>query len=298
MNHHYVSQVLSRKFFNRDKTTYLYNKTTKRTKMLRSTKSLFSVVYLNSKLTEDGNIDHTSTEDTLNRYFETDFNKHYDRIVKAANADNVIGQPIPNPEELTESIQFLIGMGMIGEMRTPWHLLDMAQKVFAPLLKIAEKADEEFRNNLQAYYKMLSGFYTKIPLDFKEIKDGIAKWMGDTTYSIYLAPEGHYFMLPDCTSCVKRHKLAEDDVINGVTFINPQMVIANVVMPLNSKIAISANSSKLFTTNNGAHGMYRLKPEVANNFNVAFYEAANERVVCENEEYLKKFVTEIKFINL
>lgn len=298
MNHHYVSQVLSRKFFNSDKTTYLYNKDTGRTKIVRSTKSLFSVKYLNSKLAEDGTIDHFSTEDTLNRYFETDFNKHYNRIVAAVNADNKIGQPVPNSKELTESIKFLIGMGIIGEMRTPWHLLDTAQKVFAPLLHIAEHATEEVRNNILGYKEMLSGFITKIPLDFKEIKDGVAKLMGETTYSIYIAPKGHYFLLPDCSSCVKRHKLVEDDVIDGKTYLNPQMAIGNVVMPLNSKIAISANTSKLITINNGAHGMYQLKPEVANNFNVVLYEAANGGVVCENEEYLKKFVAGAKFINL
>lgn len=297
MNHHYVSQVLSRKFFNSDKTTYLYNKTTGRTKIVRSTKSLFSVKYLNSKLTEDGTIDHFSTEDALNRYFETDFNKHYNRIVAVVNTENKIGQPIPNSQELTESIHFLIGMGIIGEMRTPWHLLDTAQKVFAPLLHIAEHAPEEVRNNILRYHEMRSGFITKIPLDFKKIRDGVVKHMGETTYSIYIAPEAHYFLLPDCTSCAKRHKLP-DDVIDGKTYINPQMVIGNVVMPLNSKIAISANTSKLITINNGAHGMYKLKPEVANNFNVVLYEAANEGVVCENEEYLKRFVTEAKFIHL
>ncbi|MGZ4054948.1 MAG: DUF4238 domain-containing protein [Bacteroidia bacterium] len=293
MNHHYVSQVLSRKFFNSDKTTYQYNKTTKRTKKLRSTKSLFSVKHLNTKLDEEGNIDYSSTEDTLNRYFETDLNKHYNRIIAIVNGDNKVGELIPNSENVIESMQFLIGMGIIGEMRTPWHMTEAAETIFAPLLMIAEGATEELRNNILGYRNMLSGFINKIPLDFKEIKDGVAQLMGETTYSIYTAPKDHYFILPDCTSRIKRYKLVEDDIIDGQTYINPQMSIGMVIMPLNSKIIISANARKLITTNNGAHGLYKLKPEVANDFNLILYEAARQGVVCENEEYLKKIVAGI-----
>lgn len=290
MNHHYVSQVLSRKFFNNDKTSYQYNKGTKRIKLVRSTKSLFSTQNLNSIFTEYGNIDQTSIEETLNRHFENDFNKHYNRIVEVISTGHNVGTTIPNSDELTESLQFLIGMGIIGEMRTPWHLLETYQNIFTPLLQISEHADEEFRNNLLAYHNMLSGYYTKIPLDFIEIKKRVAELMGETTYSIFLAPEGHYFILPDCTSSVKRFKLVEDDIIDGQTFINPQMAIGIVLMPLNSKIAISANASKLITTNNGTNGIYILKPEVVDSFNFNLYEVANESVVCENKDFLQKFV--------
>jgi len=47
------------------------------------------------------------------------------------------------------------------------------------------------------------------------------------------------FLLPDCTAATKRFKV-KDDVIDGVTYINPAMAIGMVLMAINSKILVLA----------------------------------------------------------
>jgi hypothetical protein len=110
--------------------------------------------------------------------------------------------------------------------------------------------------------------------------------MDDTTYSIMIAPDEHYFLLPDCTAATKRFKV-EDDVIDGVTFINPAMVIGMVLMPINSKILVLAVKTE-FCPEQG-HGIYALNSETMLGYNRILFDNAIKEVACQNREYLERF---------
>lgn len=72
-NHHYVSQVLSKKFLSVEGRIYKYSKTKDQIVSLNSTRRLFSQVDLNTTFDKEGNLDHHSVEDKLNVAFEKDF---------------------------------------------------------------------------------------------------------------------------------------------------------------------------------------------------------------------------------
>jgi hypothetical protein len=273
-NHHYVSQVISKKFFANGE-AFLYKKSTNQLRKVTSTKNLFSQRDLNTARCEGGNIDHGSAEETLNKHFETDFNTHYNRIAATVSEDHEIGKPIPNSKEITEALKYLNGMALIGEARTPYK---MAQKY----------ATDELKAAIYGSYHALSDVNNKIPLDFKELSDGILKLMGDVTYSIMIAPDGHYFILPDCSSTTKRFKEADTIGADGEVYINPSMVIGSALMPISSKMLIACLSSKHVRGN--GNGIYTLKPDLMLSYNEVLFDEAYEGVICENKEYFEEFI--------
>lgn len=286
-NHHYVSQVLSRKFFNSNGNAYLFDKAKNKFETVNSTRFLFSERDLNSRIIEDGNIEHSSVESLLNRYFENPFNTHYNTIVAAVEAKHSLYHVIPNSDEVQKAMEFLILMGNIGAIRNPNHMKWAENAIFGPLFMIAENATDELRNEIYSAYQRVFKVTNKTPVDYKELSEGIAKLMGDTTHSIFVAPEDTYFILPDSTSTVKRYKLLDDVIVDGETYISPAKSIGTVLMPINSKILIAAVSRKVLQGNNG---IYQLKKETVMDYNKALLDSSFEAVICENETYLKAFV--------
>jgi hypothetical protein len=289
-NHHYVSQVLSRKFLDNTGKLYLYDKTKKEFKTVDSTQYLFSQRDLNSALKEDGTLDHSSVENTLNRHFETDFNKHYERILAAANMNVPIGHRFADSEKLTESLEYMIRIGVIGEMRTPYNMKENENALFGSLLMIAERATEELKSGIYSYYNSLSGVTNKTPVDLNEVCDKALNLMGNKVYTLHRAPEGSFFLLPDCSAIIGRAQLEDDIVIDGKTYHNPANLIASVTMPINSRMMIGTNAKKVMPgTNTGFH---RLNGEGMQIMNKLFFDAAYKEVVCEDETYLRNFVAQ------
>src|SRR5574337_262955 len=264
-NHHYVSQVLSRKFFDGNGKLYLYDKIKDEFKTVSSAKHLFSQRDLNSIRSEDGKIDHSSVEDTLNRYFETGFNDHYNRVVEAAQSNQPIGQEFPNSDELMESLEYMIGMGIIGGMRTSQSMAEAEAVIFGSLFEIAQHATEELKASIYSSYQNVAGLTNKLPVDFKKISDGVLKIMGDKVFSLHTAPANTFFLLPDCSSLVSRAKLGEDIVVDGEVYYNPQRPIASVTMPINSKMIIGTNAQKIMPYMK--NGFYKLTEEGMNIMN-------------------------------
>lgn len=249
-NHHYVSQVLSKKFLSTEGQIYVYNKQKDTINMSASTRFLFSQRDLNSLKDSNGIIDHASVESALDKNFETGFNTHYDVIIKTLNQNNYkgttvslsdgkTGNLISNYEEVQRSIKYLIGMALIGESRHPEKIKRRNDAIFETLLEISEYATDELKSEIHELCERQLDMTSKIGLDFVELLDGILKNMGDVTYSIQIAPEGEYFFLPDCSAAIK-HFRAEDTIIEGAVYYNMAETIGLVSMPINSKIIIQA----------------------------------------------------------
>jgi hypothetical protein len=292
-NHHYVSQVLSEKFMSTEGKLYKYNKHHKYNKFhtKTSTKSLFSQKDLNSKKDDAGNIDHNSVELELNKNFETDFNKHYKVIIDVVNTDRQIGERIPNSDEVIKSVKYLIGMALIAQVRHPIHIQNTNSTIFGVLFEIAKNATDELKNEIYSSYQHVEDITNKIPVDYKELSEGIAQTMGEVIYSLQIAPENEFFILPDC-SAVQRRVGLEPDIIDGEKYYNLSKPIATVLMPINSKILLAVTAERLIPEElkENQHGIYPIKKELVMNFNRILFNEAFSEVICENQKYLSDLV--------
>lgn len=289
-NHHYVSRVLSNNFLSTDRRIYRYSKVSRWISELNSTKGLFSSPYLNTVIDDEGNMDHASIEHAISRYFEKDFPKHYKVIMEMLREDHEIGKTIPNSEMVLDSVKSIVEMGFIGRMRHPLDMHRTENVIFGAMMTLAEGLENGLRNSMISHFVSKAKVPNKIPLDFPELSRGMAELMGETTYSIMLAPKDHYFLLPDCTAATKRFKM-KDDVIDGQVFINPGMVVGLVIMPISSKVVLAATKTE-FAPGQG-NGTYILSEETLLSYNRTFFDNAIIEVACENRDYLKHFINSI-----
>lgn len=289
-NHHYVSQVLSRKFMTNGK-IYRFNKSTGYIKTLKSTKKLFSKEDLNSIIGKDGKINHNLVEDELNEYFENNFPKNYQILLDAAYSDFEVGKVLPNATEIEEAMEYVIGMALIGQARHPQRMKEQHDAIFGMLKTITDLATLELKNEINKYLEKVSPVNNKTPINFHKIKNAIRHYMGDVRFGIMRAPENHYFILPDCSSAIKRFPIAPN-IIDGETFYNPSMHIGLTLMPINSKVLITATSRDLLPEefNNEPSGFHNIDGTLALSYNNILFEAAYNEVACENREFLEKFV--------
>lgn len=288
-NHHYVSQVLIRKFLNGEKTLHFYKKSNRTFGKTQSTKNTFSERDLNSTINENGQIDHTIIEEILAKNFEKKFNANYNLIESYVSSGVVSGTELK--ANLLEAIKNLIPMGIIGEMRTSQRMEETYEGVFGVLRMIASNATDELKQEIEGYEKQVAAVKNKLPINFSEICEKVTELMGDSIYSIFITPPSEFFILPDCTSAILRANLLDDVIHNGERLVSDGMSIASVMYPINSNIIVSATSTKIIKKR--PNKIFVLKKAEVYDFNKAFFERANEKVICTNEEYLKEFINHI-----
>lgn len=280
-NHHFVSQVLIKKFLGKNNMLYTYNKTSKNIDEKPYSRFDFAERDLNSILNDDGEIDHKSVEDNLNKHFESGFNKHYDLLLDALKNDNY--------ENFLTSVKYLTRMGIIGDMRTLEHQLEINKALFDVLDPIMKNATDELRNGYFNFIQKTSVVIKKSTTDYDELCNGVIELMGEIIYSVFLAPKDHYFFLPDNSSIVFRSKLEPDTKLaDGTILINPSMPISTVIFPINSQILIVAQSSKICTQN--INGVFHLSNESTNDYNKLFIDRSREKIICSNKDYLSDFI--------
>jgi len=260
---------------------YTYNKKTQNVDEKVYSRFDFAERDLNSTLTDEGEIDHKSVEENLNRYFESGFNKHYDLLINGFRNDDY--------ESFLTSVKYLIRMGIIGDMRTREHQLEMEQALFGALNPLMESATDELRNGYFDYLEKTSGVKNKAGLDYDSLCNRIIKLMGEVIYSVFLSPKDSYFFLPDNSSIVFRSKLEPDTKLNdGTVLINPSMPISTVVFPVNSQTVIVAQSSKICPLN--ANGVFELSKEDVIDYNKLFITKSREKIICSDKAYLMDFI--------
>ena len=288
-NHHYVSQVLSKNIKQGDNPLYRYCKINGWYKTVVSTKSLFSQDYLNSTVDEEGNIEHSSVERILNENFEKDFPKHYQTILDVAYATPQPGKALSNSHDINTALEYLIGMGIIGQERHPEQMEENGKAVFEILETLANIGTEKMRKDLQDEIERVSHVKNKAPINFGELSKDMLKLMEPITCSICIAPKDHYFFLPDCTAAVQRFPLPPDVVFEGELLQNPGRPIGLVIMPINSKILISIISSRLLPDKR-PNGIYYFDEVKVKEANEILFDCAFKEIACENQDYLKTFI--------
>jgi hypothetical protein len=280
-NHHYLSQVLLKKFLDSEGRLNYYSKSEKALINKKYSRFDFAETYLNSIITEEGEIDHKIVEDNLNQNFEIGFNKNYDSLFQALEQND--------SSQLITSVKYLIKMGIIGDIRTPEHHIETQEAIFGGLSQIGSIGEHVFQKELKDFLSNVSRVKNKLPVDYKELTEGIEEIMGECIYSLFIANQNDFFFLPDNTSVVIRSKLEPDIVLNGEILESMSRPIATVIFPINSHTVIVAQSAKICPQEN--HGIYNVKSEVVANYNMMFLDSSRDKVVCENPAYLQEFIS-------
>ncbi len=262
----------------------------KTVRKVKSTRSLFSQDYLNSKIGKDGKVDHISVESELNKNFETNFPKYANVIIDAVNS---IGKVVYF-NLIDEAIEYIVGMALIGEARHPLRMKEAHDSILGNFKMIADIAIPDLKSEIYEYLNKVDPVNNKTPLDFNKVKNKIRARMGEAKLGVMVAPDDHYFILPDCSSAIQRFPVAPD-VIEGVTYINPAMVIGSVFIPINSKILVSATSRSILDgkLKQEPTTFHRIDDKLAKGFNEILYHKAYEEVACENKEFFESFLTTV-----
>jgi hypothetical protein len=279
-NHHYVSQVLIRKFIDNFNNLYTYSKEGSCFEEKILTRFDFAEKDLNSTINKYGEVDHSTVEETLNRHIETDFNTHYDKIITAITTENY--------SDINTAMEYLMRMGAVGDMRTPQHQIESQNSILGTFRMLYEHSSDEIKAQIEQFENHTSGIKNKLPIDYKEISDKILEIMGEKIYSILKSPINDYFFLPDCSSVVIRSQLEEDTILNGELLLNPSRPIGTIIFPINSKVVIVAQSAKICPQK--SHGIYDLSSETVAGYNKMFLDAARDKVICQDKDYLKHFI--------
>lgn len=280
-NHHYVSQVLIKKFLNPDKKICIYSKKENsiETKILE--RKDFAERDLNSIISEENTVDHKSIEDNLNENFERDFNKHYESLFQSIENDNL--------DLFTKSIKFLIKLGIIGDMRTREHQLESQQAILGGIGSLYEIFTDELKAEYSSFINQISSVKNKLPINYSELADGILDTIGDACYCVFKASENHHFLLPDNTSITHRSKIDPNiETEDGKTLVSLSKPITMIIYPINNKTIIVVKSKKMEGEN--LSGVFQLSEKTTIDYNLSFIRNSRDKVICGNENYLKDFI--------
>ncbi|PBI91660.1 hypothetical protein BSF41_12630 [Flavobacterium sp. ACN2] len=276
LNHHFVSQVHLKNFFNdKEQKIYVYDKILDNHYYKKTTKSLFSEPKLNSKF-HNGIVDHSSIEEELNYYFEKDFSKNTEVIQQFIIDKNYT-------ESVNIALIYFAKYGIIGDMRTPRFKQEIDNAIKKGLTEITHNATEELKSQIEKMFSYEKEVKYSNTGSYTELAEKIFKKMGNLIFQILIPNNADdYFIIPDFTAGTAREKINE--------YFNPDIKeIAFISLPLHSKIYLRFYSEKLFKTTDIPSSIILYIPssqvEEINKINLDY---CQDKVACENEEYLKK----------
>lgn len=279
-NHHYISQVHIRNFFNvEDHKIYVYDKLKKKFYSKTTSKSLFSEEFSNSRYI-DGKVDHISLEKELNDFFEKDFAKNTAIIQEFVNTKDC-------NSDVLEALSYFAKYGIISEMRTPWYKKQTDEAIFGifkelrdhavPALKAEIDEGLQFENHVK---------YSNIG-SYMKTANKILEKMGKLIFQVLIADHQDYFFIPDFGAATAREKINQ--------YFNPDIKeIAYIGLPLTSKIYINYYSEKLYENHKVPMcSAIHCTSSAVTLHNKANIEYCHDKIACENEFYLKDFINSI-----
>lgn len=275
-NHHYISQVHVKKFFNEKNEIFLYNKSTKLFQTKNSSKRIFSEKDLNTKY-ENGKNDYTTVEHQLNQFYENDFEYYYNNIVRLTIEKNI-------DVEIQKAIVYLARYGAVANFRTPVYKNSLEKSFFNALKPVMDNATETLKSSFYNFFnnkgdsKYLGGD------DYLQIGNEIISKMG-LLYFIIEIPEddNDYFILPDFGAATHRNKINK--------YINPDIEeISYISLPLSSKIYLHIYSEK-YPEGINSSGIKKLTSEEVNFINKHNLLLANDTIACKDYQYLEALIS-------
>lgn len=279
INHHFVSQVHIKNFFNTEqKKIYVYDKIEKRHYYKPTTKTLFSESKLNSKF-ENGEIDHSSIENELNNYFEKDFSKNT-QIIRQFIVDKKI------TEDVDSALIYFAKYGIIGDLRTPRFKKQTDNAIDEIFRIISSNATSELKNQIEHYYAYKKEVKYSNTVNFVQFAERVILSMGKLIFEILIPEnESDYFIIPDFSAGVAREKTNRhyNPDKEEITFIS---------LPLESRIYIRFYSEKSYKNLKVPNYLFTYcKSSTIQEINKINLDYCQDKIACEDEEYLKSFIS-------
>lgn len=275
-NHHYVSQVVIKKFVSKDSKSYfLFDKNKNMFFSKRSSKSIFSHKDLNTLINQNGHIDFNTVEEELSKKFENQFNSKYQNVVNAIETRNM--------SEISKNVELLLMGALISNFKTP------AGKVSKDLVLNNVLSVLGLNKNIFIPFSRLSEYQNS----YFNLAKGMFDLMGEIVISIYIAPLDCYYFLSDTYSANLR--IEDEDIIvdNEIEYVQRLNPVSVAMFPINSRFLIVCQSKRCSPVQESK--IYSADAEMVKGFNRVFYNYAVSTILCENEEYLSTFIeNEIK----
>lgn len=277
-NHHYVSKTHLKKFYNSlEHKIYVYDKNLKNHYSKSTTKTLFSEDDLNTKFI-DGRKDYYEVENELNEYFEKDFTKNV----------SVIQKFIENKKYdilVENSLIYFAKYGIIGDFRTPRYKKEIDDLMWGNIGGLIPICAPELKKGIERMFAYRNEVKYSNDGNYAGVSEIILQSMGNLIFKIIIPEKDEdFFIVPDCSSFTMRAKINR--------YFNPDIEeIACIGVPLTSKIYIYYFSEKLFNEDKPLSEII-----IENSFNIdkinkSSLDICDSKVACENESYLKKFIT-------
>lgn len=280
INHHFVSQVHLKNFFNTEQQKiYVYDKIQNRHYFKKTTKSLFSEPKLNSRF-KKGEVDHSSIEKELNDYFEKDFSRNT-QIIRQFISDKEFN------EDVNSALTYFAKYGIIGDMRTPRFKQETDSAIKQALTEIMCNSTAELKIQIEEMFSYEKEVKYSNTGSFAEIAETIFQKMGRLIFEI-LIPEKEidFFIVPDFSAGTARERINE--------YFNPDVKeIAFISLPLESKIYIRLYSEKLYKNSQVPNSIIKYcSSQLVKEVNKINLDYCQDKIACENEEYLKSFISD------
>ncbi|NMH26549.1 DUF4238 domain-containing protein [Flavobacterium silvaticum] len=277
-NHHFVSQVHIKNFFNEaEGKIYVYDKLKNNFYHKHTTKTLFSELYSNSRFV-NGQIDHDSLEQNLNHFFEKDFRQHTEKIQSFIKHKKL-------NEEIHNSLMYFAKYGIIAELRTPRFKKSMDETLYNGFKEISRNATPKLKTEIEQAFEYRENVTYNNVIDYSEIAEKIFSAMGNLIFKIIIPKnENEYFFIPDFGCANTREKINE--------YFNPDVKeVAYIGIPLTSKIYITFHSEKLFKNQEIPDSKIVFgSTELVSIYNKVNLDFSESKVACENKEYLENFI--------
>lgn len=278
-NHHFVSQVHIKNFFNSEKgKIFLFDKLQNNPYFKTTSKSLFSERDLNSKF-DHGDLDHISLEKDLNEHFEQDFSKHLKTVQRFLVELNLTNN-------VEEALFYFAKYGIIGEVRNPRHKRNLEETLHNAYSEIFKMSDDNLKKQFDKAFTYKDETKYLNAVQYSKFADEAIKQMGNLTFRIEIPKnDDDYFLLPDFCAANRREQIN--------TYFNPDIKeIAYIGLPLTSKIYVHFYSSKIKGISPHS-GIFELSNSRVYNLNKLNYDFCESKVACESQEYLQSFIKRI-----
>jgi len=219
--HHYVPQVHIKKFEHQNGYS-LFIKEENKIISKKLSDDIFAVKDLNSSLDEDGNIDHTSVEQTLSERWESKFNTHLNILISWITESIKHKEYSDNP--IKDSLKFFFEYGLMGHFRVIRQNRKFNESIIEPLLDFEElfqdiddldnSNSELSKEELELGKLELKNFITLTTKFAQNLNDNLKYPVPLPTEIPMFVPEGLIcdfiitisppYYLPDCTSIILR----------------------------------------------------------------------------------------------
>lgn len=275
-NHHYVSQCQQIEFFNKNEgKIYVYDKILDNHYDKRTTKSLFSEAYINSKVF-DGEVNHIQLELELKVIIEDEYPKHLETVNHFLNTKL-------NFDATYESLVLVMILGVLGSLRHPSFKKSFEKRlkeIDTDLLKrISGEAKRQIKDILNKKLK------TKFANDLGYLDTAfrILERMEPFNFEIFLIKSSDSFLLPDTSGFQVRGQLHQypNSLINEIIQIGLPITKNIFVLGTSNFVDNKPSSVQVITDDNS---------ETVFSINKDLYNFSVKAVACHDRDFLKTFV--------